>query len=643
MESSAGRDHRAASRSRAAKKAEVGDQRHIRTRSNVQACRANDEDSHHKRRIGGSEEPRACGDARIRTARDRARRVARNVQGTDVGPPCGLARRRAGRGADRLRARGGGNQLARRRHGSRHHPAADDLHGHGPGHHVDCRHHDASAAAHHHQRDAAPAPDHHPRARVDHLPHASPDHVHHRRAAAHHATLPLPLTTPTVTLPPLPTTTLGRVSTTSLTLPVTTSTVVVPLPTTTLPLPLTTTTVTLPPLPTTTLGRVSTTSLTLPPTTSTIVVPLPTTTLPLPLTTTTVTLPPLPTTTLGRVSTTSLTLPLTTSTIVVPLPTTTLPLPLTTTTVTLPPLPTTTLGHVSTTSLTLALTTSTIVVPPSTTLRLPLTTTTVTLPSLPTSTTLPQALCVGSCDDGFSCTDDVCTTGGCQHVPIDSRCVPPDACTAAVCAPALPGHDAAGCIAGAPQAEGEACAEDGDACTTDVCRGGICAHEPAVDTTSCAPVQEPFRQTLALGELTQGLEADVAAAGEALAPLVGRLAGIESDLAAAARALAGEPVADSGSTRALAVGLEPAEATGLSADQRARIAFTAVLHTPRQVNAFLDDLAAARQRAGLPPAVARDLHRRGRMLLRGTKALKAKLRRLQRDHGRRHARKRSRP
>src|SRR6266436_5211745 len=275
------------------------------------------------------------------------------------------------------------------------------------------------------------------------------------------------------------------------------------------------------------LAVVTVPGITLPLTTSTVTLPVTTstaatTTLPLPLTTTTVTLPPLPTTTLGRVSTTSLTLPLTTSTIVVPLPTTTLPLPLTTTTVTLPPLPTTTLGRVSTTSLTLALTTSTIVVPlPTTTLPLPLTTTTVTLPSLPTSTTLPQALCAGG------------------------------------------GYDAAGCIAGAPQAEGEACAEDGDACTTDVCRGGICAHEPAVDTTGCAPVQEPFRQTLALGELTQGLEADVAAAGEALAPLVGRLAGIESDLAAAARALAGEPVADSGSSRALATGFEPAEATGL--------------------------------------------------------------------------------
>src|SRR2546428_1856084 len=221
---------------------------------------------------------------------------------------------------------------------------------------------------------------------------------------------------------------------------------------------------------------------------------------------------------LAVVTVPGITLPLTTSTVttsttVLLLTTTTLLLHLTTTAVPPPPLPTTTLGRVSTTSLTLPLTTSTIVVPlPTTTLPLPLTTTTVTLPSLPTSTTLPQALCVGSCDDGFSCTDDVCTAGGCQHVPIDSRCVPPDACTAAVCAPALPGHDAAGCIAGAPRAEGEACAEDGDACTTDVCRGGTCAHEPAVDTTGCAPVQEPFRQTLALGELTQGLEADVAAA-----------------------------------------------------------------------------------------------------------------------------------
>src|SRR5204863_9773241 len=201
-----------------------------------------------------------------------------------------------------------------------------------------------------------------------------------------------------------------------------------------------------------------------------------------------------------------------------PLAATPLALLLPTPTATTPPPHTTPLVPVSTTSLTLPLTTSTIVVPPTaTTLPLPLTTTTVTLPSLPTSTTLPQALCAGGggCDDGFSCTDDVCTAGGCQHVPIDSRCVPPDACTAAVCAPALPGHDAAGCIAGAPRAEGEACAEDGDACTIDVCSGGICAHEPAVDTSGCAPVQEPFRQTLALGELTQGLEVDVAAAGEA--------------------------------------------------------------------------------------------------------------------------------
>jgi len=269
------------------------------------------------------------------------------------------------------------------------------------------------------------------------------------------------------------------------------------------------------------------------------------------------------------------------------------------------------------------------------------TTITISLPTgSPTTTTLPAALCRGdACDDGFSCTDDLCTAEGCLHVPIDSRCVPPDACSAAVCAPALPGHDAAGCVAGAPRAEGEGCAEDGDACTTDVCRNGICAHEPAVDTTGCAPVQDPFRKTLGLGELTQGLVADVAAQGDVrLAPLVARLTGIESDLAAAARALAGEPVTGSASPRALAAGFEPADQTGLSAEQRARIAFTQVLHTPRQVASFLDDLAAARQRAGLPPTVARDLRHRGRVLLRGTKALKAQLRRLQRGLRGRHVR-----
>ena len=325
-----------------------------------------------------------------------------------------------------------------------------------------------------------------------------------------------------------------------------------------------------------------------------------------------------PTTTLVPVSTTTLTLPLTTSTIVLPPTSTTLHLPLTTTSVTLPTLPTTT------------------TVLPGT-----ITTITVSLPTIPssTTTTLPPALCHGdTCDDGFSCTDDVCSPEGCLHVPIDSRCVPPDTCTAAVCAPALPGHDAAGCVAGAPLADGQACAEDGDACTTDVCRGGVCAHEPALDTSGCAPAQAPLQQTLALGELTQGLEADVEAAG--LAPLVTLLAGIESDLAAAARALAGELVAASDSTRALAAGLEPAAASGITAEQRARIAFTEVLHTPREVAAFLDDLAVARQRAGLPPAVARDLHRRGLTLLRGTKALKAKLRRLQRDPRHRHGRKR---
>lgn len=49
-------------------------------------------------------------------------------------------------------------------------------------------------------------------------------------------------------------------------------------------------------------------------------------------------------------------------------------------------------------------------------------------------------------DDGFSCTEDVCMDGMCLHMPVDSACVPADACRAAACAPADSGHDDAGCV-----------------------------------------------------------------------------------------------------------------------------------------------------------------------------------------------------
>jgi hypothetical protein len=227
----------------------------------------------------------------------------------------------------------------------------------------------------------------------------------------------------------------------------------------------------------------------------------------------------------------------------------------------------------------------------------------------------------GCTDDGLACTDDICTPLGCLHVPVDSRCVPADACTAAVCSPDA--GDATGCMAGPPLADGAGCAEDGDACTLDVCRNGGCAHEPIVAVESCRPVQAVFSQALGLKSLTQDIAGDVALAGNGnLTPLTTRLARIEEDLAAAARALAGTPVLST-TYRALADG------GPMSAAERARIAFTQVLRTPREVNGFLQALAQAQARAALRRSTTRALRRRGRYLLRGTRGLKRNLAALQ--------------
>ncbi len=233
--------------------------------------------------------------------------------------------------------------------------------------------------------------------------------------------------------------------------------------------------------------------------------------------------------------------------------------------------------------------------------------------------------CPESCDDGFSCTDDVCTADGCLHVPVDSRCVPPGECTSAVCAPGLPGADANGCVVGTPRADGAPCAEDTDACTVDVCRDGACAHERPADTTGCAPVQGVFRQTIALRAITQDLRADVTAADlGSVDALVAHLTSIEASLAAAQQALAGDTPGP------VALVVRPSVASSVPANLRARIAFTDVLKTPREVAAFLDEVDRAQQRAAIVRSVGRMLRRGGRRLLSGTKSLKADLRRLQR-------------
>jgi hypothetical protein len=145
----------------------------------------------------------------------------------------------------------------------------------------------------------------------------------------------------------------------------------------------------------------------------------------------------------------------------------------------------------------------------------------------------------------------------------------------------------------------------------------------------CLPVQGAFRKTLGLAALTRGLVADIeggtpsgANTGRGvLGALTDRLGRVEADLGAGAEALAGR-----------AADIQPATTGGIPespAQQRARIAFTMVLKTPRQVRSFLQLVAEARARAQLRRDSARTLRRRGRLLLRGTKNLKGELRRLQ--------------
>lgn len=226
-------------------------------------------------------------------------------------------------------------------------------------------------------------------------------------------------------------------------------------------------------------------------------------------------------------------------------------------------------------------------------------------------------------DDGFACTDDECMSGACLHMPVDQRCVPHDLCTAAACAPGDDGHDPDGCIVGPPRHEGDECADDADACTLDVCHAGGCTHVPDPNTSACAPVENVFQRTLALATLAEEIRAELPD-GAALATALARLTIAENDLDAAARVLAGKPL------MAPSVAAAPAEASSMTATERAHIAFTTVLRTPQAVSAFLQAVAQARVAQEVERPLARHLRRRGRVLLRSTRMLRAQLRVLQR-------------
>lgn len=67
----------------------------------------------------------------------------------------------------------------------------------------------------------------------------------------------------------------------------------------------------------------------------------------------------------------------------------------------------------------------------------------------------------GDCDDGDACTVDLCTGGGCQHVPMN--CDDQNSCTVDSCASGICQHASMDC-------------DDGDACTVDSCQNGACVH-----------------------------------------------------------------------------------------------------------------------------------------------------------------------
>jgi hypothetical protein len=230
--------------------------------------------------------------------------------------------------------------------------------------------------------------------------------------------------------------------------------------------------------------------------------------------------------------------------------------------------------------------------------------------------------CVGTpilcADDGFSCTDEACIAGSCQHVPIDARCVPDDVCASATCSPEAPGHDGAGCAPGPARADGEECAEDGDACTDDVCAGARCTH-PAVltDRASCVAAQSAFQLALALEGDARALLATAA-----VASVAARVDTVRSGLDGVARALAGKETG-------------PPALPGQLADTplraRARLALAILKGVNVQVGALRRIVALPSVRAAVGGGA--DVPGRVRTLAKGVRSLRAVLRRLLRVRG----------
>jgi hypothetical protein len=230
-------------------------------------------------------------------------------------------------------------------------------------------------------------------------------------------------------------------------------------------------------------------------------------------------------------------------------------------------------------------------------------------------------------DDGVACTDDRCTAGSCLHFPVDSRCPGTAACSQSACAPADDVADAAGCVSGPAGTEGGVCAEDGDPCSDDRCRGGVCDHQLITQHVTCSPVENAFRRALALLALTRSLSATMQVAGTPQQVTRDRLTApllrLDQVLDAALETLSGRTTVPILVSRATGLPETPAQA-------RARAALLLVGRMPLEARSFLQTLAAARSQ-GFDKDEVHALMDQGRALRRGVKRLKVELKRLRRS------------
>jgi hypothetical protein len=231
-------------------------------------------------------------------------------------------------------------------------------------------------------------------------------------------------------------------------------------------------------------------------------------------------------------------------------------------------------------------------------------------------------------DDGVPCTDDVCTSGTCLHVPVDTRCPGAAACGGAACTPGATTSDAAGCVSGPAGTEGGVCAEDGDPCSDDRCRAGACQHQVVDQHVTCAPVENAFRRALALLALTRSLAVSTEAVGRTQPAsvrgerLTAPLQRLDAELGGAVDALAGRTIIPAAARPLAGIPETPAQA-------RARAALLLAGRMPLDARSFMEALAATRKQ-GVAREQLHALMDQGRALRRGVKRLKVELKRLRR-------------